>query len=82
MSVPDVATLVNLRGLVPSVVSAQPPTVPVRWMLRHATVVIFGVATVIGSRSAGRAHRVPRLDQRAAPLDPSPPMTDQVISPR
>ena len=48
MSVPDVATLVNIRALVPRVASAQPPTVLVRWMLRLATVVIFGAATVIG----------------------------------
>jgi hypothetical protein len=48
MSVPDVATLVNLRGLVPRVASAEAPTVLVRWMLRLATVVIFGVATAIG----------------------------------
>ena len=48
MSVPDVATLINIRGLVPRVVSGQPPDVLVRWMLRTATVVIFAVATVIG----------------------------------
>jgi hypothetical protein len=48
MSVPDVATLINIRGRVPSVVSAQSPGVLVRWMLRLATLVIFGVATVIG----------------------------------
>jgi hypothetical protein len=52
MSVPDVATLTNIRGLVPSVVSALPPGVLVRWMLRVATLVIFGVATVIGVQLA------------------------------
>ena len=47
MSLPDVATLVNLRRLVPGV-SAEPPAVLVRWMLRLATVIIFLVATVVG----------------------------------
>ena len=52
MSVPDVATLINIRGLVPRVVSASRPDVLVRWMLRIATVVIFAAATVIGVQLA------------------------------
>jgi hypothetical protein len=48
MSVPDVATSISLRSLVPSAVSAQPSSVLVRWMLRAITVVVFGLATVIG----------------------------------
>jgi hypothetical protein len=47
VSLPDVATLVNLRGLVQRV-AAEPPAVLVRWMLRLATVIIFLAATVIG----------------------------------
>lgn len=52
MSVPDVATLVNIRNLVPSVATAEPPAVLVRWMLRLATVIIFVAATVIGVQLA------------------------------
>jgi hypothetical protein len=48
MSVPDVATSVSLRSLVPNVVSAQPSSVLVRWMLRAVTLLVFGIATVIG----------------------------------
>ena len=48
MSVPDVATSISLRSLVPSVGSAQPSSVLVRWMLRLTTVVVFVLATVIG----------------------------------
>ena len=48
MSVPDVATSISLRSLVPSVASAQPSSVLVRWMLRATTLVVFGLATVIG----------------------------------
>jgi hypothetical protein len=48
MSVPDVANSISLRSLVPSVISAQPSSVLVRWMLRVTTLVVFGIATVIG----------------------------------
>jgi hypothetical protein len=48
MSVPDVATSISLRSLVPSAVSAQPSSVAVRWLLRATTLVVFGLATVIG----------------------------------
>jgi hypothetical protein len=48
MSVPDVASSISLRSLVPSVISASPPSVLVRWMLRATTLVVFGIATVIG----------------------------------
>jgi hypothetical protein len=48
MSVPDVATSISLRSLVPSVASAQPSSVLVRWLLRATTVVVFAVATVVG----------------------------------
>ena len=48
MSAPDVANSVSLRSLVPSVISAQPSSVLVRWMLRLTTLVVFGIATVIG----------------------------------
>jgi hypothetical protein len=47
VSLADVAILVNLRGLVRRV-TAEPPAVLVRWMLRLATVIIFLAATVIG----------------------------------
>ena len=52
MSVLDVATSISLRSLVPSVASAQPSSVLVRWMLRAATVVVFAVATVVGVQVA------------------------------
>ena len=52
MSVPDVATSISLRSLVPSVVSAQPSSVLVRWMLRATTVIVFAVATIIGVQVA------------------------------
>jgi hypothetical protein len=58
MSFPDVATLVNLRGLVQRV-AAEPPAVLVRWMLRFATVIIFLVATVIGVQLASSAPTEP-----------------------
>ena len=48
MSVPDVATSISLRSLVPSAVSAQPSSVAVRWLLRATTLLVFGLATVIG----------------------------------
>ena len=52
MSVPDIATLINIRNLVPSAATAEPPAVFVRWMLRLATVIIFVAATVIGVQFA------------------------------
>ena len=58
MSVPDVARLVNLRTLVPRV-TAEPPAVFVRWMLRLATVIIFLAATVIGIQLALAAPAEP-----------------------
>jgi hypothetical protein len=58
MSLPDVATLLNLRRLVPSV-TAEPPAVLVRWMLRLATVIIFLAATVIGVQLALAAPTEP-----------------------
>ena len=48
MSVLGVASSMSLRSLVPSAVSAQPSSVLVRWMLRAVTLVVFGLATVIG----------------------------------
>jgi hypothetical protein len=58
MSLPDVATLLNLRSLLPSV-AAEPPAVLVRWMLRLATVIIFLAATVIGVQFALAAPTEP-----------------------
>lgn len=52
MSVPDVATSISLRSLVPSVASAQPSSALMRWMLRTMTVVVFAVATIIGVQVA------------------------------
>ena len=48
MSVPDVATSISLRSLIPSVAAAQPSSVLVGWMLRATTVIVFVVATIIG----------------------------------
>jgi hypothetical protein len=48
MSIPDVATLINIRSRVPNVTTAEPSAVFVRWMLRVATAIIFVAATVIG----------------------------------
>ena len=48
MSVPDVATSISLRSLLPSVAWAQLSGVVVRWMLRIITVVVFALATIIG----------------------------------
>jgi hypothetical protein len=48
MSVPGFATSVSLRSLVPSIASAQPSGVLVRWVLRLTTAVIFTVATIVG----------------------------------
>jgi cell division septal protein FtsQ len=58
MSVPDVATSISLRRLVPSAVSAQPSSVLVRWMLRATTVIVFVVATVVGVQVALAAPAV------------------------
>jgi cell division septal protein FtsQ len=58
MSVPDVATSISLRSLVPSVASAQPSSVLVRWMLRATTVIVFVVATVVGVQVALAAPAV------------------------
>ena len=52
MSVPDVATSISLRGLVPSIASAQPSNAVVRWMLRATTAVVFVLATIIGVQVA------------------------------
>ncbi|HLL63304.1 MAG TPA: hypothetical protein VK401_09660 [Propionibacteriaceae bacterium] len=58
MSVPDVATSISLRSLVPSVASAKPSSVLVRWMLRATTVIVFVVATVVGVQVALAAPAV------------------------
>jgi hypothetical protein len=58
MSLPDVAAMVNLRGLVQRV-AAEPPAVLVRWLLRLATVIIFLAATVIGVQLALSAPTEP-----------------------
>ncbi len=55
MSVPDVATLLNLRSLA----AAEPSAVFVRWMLRIITVIIFVAATVIGVQFAAAAPESP-----------------------
>ena len=52
MSVPDVATSISLRSLIPSVASAQPSSVLVRWMLRATTLIVFTLATIIGVQVA------------------------------
>jgi hypothetical protein len=52
MSVPDVATSISLRSLVPSVTSAQPSSALVRWMLRATTAIVFTVATIVGVQIA------------------------------
>jgi len=52
MSVPGVASSISLRGLVPSVASAQPSSALVRWMLRMMTAVVFAVATIMGVQVA------------------------------
>ena len=64
MSLPDAATMVNLRGLVQRV-AAEPPAVLVRWMLRLATVIIFLAATVIGVQLG-----------LAAPTEPPAPISE------
>jgi hypothetical protein len=58
MSLPDVATLLNLKRLDPSV-TAEPPAILVRWMLHLATVIIFLAATVIGLQLALAAPTEP-----------------------
>ena len=52
MSVPDVATSISLRSLVPSIASASPSSALVRWMVRATTVIVFAVATIIGIQVA------------------------------
>ena len=58
MSVPDVASLLNLRSLVQRV-AAEPPAALVHWLLRLATVIIFLTATVIGVQLALAAPSEP-----------------------
>jgi hypothetical protein len=58
MSVPDVASLLNMRSLLPSV-AAEPSAILIRWMLRLTTVVIFLAATVIGVELALAAPTEP-----------------------
>jgi hypothetical protein len=58
MSLADVATLLNLRSLLPSV-AAEPPAILIRWMLRLTTVIIFLAATVIGVQLALAAPSEP-----------------------
>jgi hypothetical protein len=55
MSVPDVAILTNLRSRVPNLAAAEPSAAFVRWMLRGITVIIFGLATVVGIQFAAAA---------------------------
>ena len=52
MSVPDVATSISLRSLVPSFASAPSSSVLVRWILRTTTVIVFTLATIIGVQVA------------------------------
>ena len=55
MSVPDVADLPAVPNLVPNLASAEPSTGVIRWMLRGVTVIIFGLATVVGIQFAAAA---------------------------
>jgi hypothetical protein len=59
MSVPDVAILINIRSLSPSLATGEPSAVVVRWMLRLVTVIIFLAATVIGVQFATAAPTEP-----------------------
>jgi hypothetical protein len=59
VSIPDVVTLINIRGRVPSLVAAEPSARFVRWMLRIVTVIIFLAATVIGVQLATAAPTEP-----------------------
>ena len=61
MSVSDVAALINIRGRVPSLASAEPSAAFVRWMLRFATLLIFLTATVIGVQFATAAPTEPPI---------------------
>ena len=55
MSVPDIATQINIRSLLPSLATTEPSAVFVRWMLRVVTGIIFVAATVIGVQLAAAA---------------------------
>jgi len=59
MSVPDVAILINVRSLAPSLATGEPSALVVRWMLRLVTVIIFLAATVIGVQVATAAPTEP-----------------------
>jgi hypothetical protein len=59
MSIPDVATLINIRSWVPNLTTAEPSAVFVRRMLRVVTGVIFVAATVIGVQFAAAAPAEP-----------------------
>ena len=61
MSVSDVAALINIRGRVPGLASAEPSAAFVRWMLRFATLLIFLAATVIGVQFATAAPTEPPI---------------------
>ena len=55
MSVPDIATLVNIRSRLPNLATTEPSAVFVRWKLRALTGIIFVTATVIGVQLAAAA---------------------------
>jgi hypothetical protein len=55
MSVPDIASPVNIRNLLPNLATTEPSAVFVRWMLRIVTGIIFLAATVIGLQLAAAA---------------------------
>ena len=59
MSVPDVAILINIRSLAPSLATGEPSAAFIRWMLRLVTVIIFVAATVIGVQLATAAPTEP-----------------------
>ena len=58
MSLGDVATLLTLRSLRPTV-TAERSAILIRWMLRLITVIIFLAATVIGVQFALAAPTEP-----------------------
>ena len=67
MSVPDVAMLINVRSLAPSLTRGEPSAVVVRWILRLVTVIIFLAATVIGVQFAAAAPTEPPASISGSP---------------
>ena len=66
MSIPDIATLINIRRLAPSLDPAKLSAAFVCWMLRVVTVIIFVAATTIGIQLAAAAPIAPPVSTSAA----------------